>query len=95
MLTLDAEGADDRSLLIVYATETGNAQDTADYIARQCRRIAFHCRVASIEQTSLVSSYFILLSFPQSYPHASWTSSLRELSSLSYLPPDLGLNPVL
>jgi len=95
MLSLDADGADDRSLLIVYATETGNAQDAADYIARQCRRIAFHCRVASIEQTSLVSPYFILLNFPQSDPHASWTSSLRALSSLSYLPRDLGLNPVL
>jgi len=59
MLALDADGADDRSLLIAYATETGNAQDAADYIARQCRRIAFHCRVTSIEQTSLVSSYFI------------------------------------
>lgn len=62
MLALDADGADDRSLLIVYATETGNAQDAADYIARQCRRIAFQCRVASIEQTSLVSSYHIQLS---------------------------------
>jgi len=95
MLLLDADGADNCSLLIVYATETGNAQDAADYIACQCQRIAFHCRVASIEQTSLVSSYFVLLSFPQSYSHASWTSSLRALSSLSCLPPDLGLNPVL
>ncbi|KAF9560334.1 riboflavin synthase domain-like protein [Agrocybe pediades] len=42
-----------RSLLIIYATETGNAQDAADYIARQCRRIAFQCRVASIDTFSL------------------------------------------
>jgi sulfite reductase alpha subunit-like flavoprotein len=44
-----------RSLLILYATETGNALDAADFIARQCRRIAFHCRVADIETFSLVS----------------------------------------
>ena len=43
-----------RSLLILYATETGNALDAADYIARQCRRIAFQCRVADIETFSLV-----------------------------------------
>ncbi|PPQ83917.1 hypothetical protein CVT25_000662 [Psilocybe cyanescens] len=40
---------DHRGLLIVYATETGNAQDAADYIARQCRRIAFQCRVVNID----------------------------------------------
>lgn len=45
---------EDRSLLIVYATETGNAQDAADYVARQCRKIAFQCRVASIDTFTLV-----------------------------------------
>ncbi|KAH9477144.1 NADPH-dependent diflavin oxidoreductase 1 [Psilocybe cubensis] len=44
---------EDRSLLVVYATETGNAQDAADYIARQCRRIAFQCRVVNIDSFSL------------------------------------------
>ena len=43
-----------RCLLILYATETGNAQDTADYIARECRRIRFQCRVASVDSYSLV-----------------------------------------
>jgi hypothetical protein len=43
-----------RSLLILYATETGNAQDAADYIARECRRICFQCRVASVDSYSLV-----------------------------------------
>ncbi|KAF9463400.1 hypothetical protein BDZ94DRAFT_1164084 [Collybia nuda] len=42
-----------RSLLILYATETGNAQDAADRIARQCRRIAFQCRVLSMDAYSL------------------------------------------
>lgn len=40
---------DSRKLLILFATETGNAQDSADYIARQCRRIAFNCRVVSMD----------------------------------------------
>ncbi|KAF5329710.1 hypothetical protein D9619_009156 [Psilocybe cf. subviscida] len=44
---------DARTLLILYATETGNAIHAADYIARQCRRIAFQCRVADIETFSL------------------------------------------
>jgi sulfite reductase alpha subunit-like flavoprotein len=43
-----------RELLILYATETGNSQDCADYIARQCRRIAFRCRVVSMDKYSLV-----------------------------------------
>ena len=45
-----------RSLLILYATETGNAQDAADYVARECRRIRFQCRVASVDSYSLVSA---------------------------------------
>ncbi|KAF9476913.1 riboflavin synthase domain-like protein [Pholiota conissans] len=44
---------DERSVFVVYATETGNAQDAADYVARQCRRIAFRCRVASVDTLSL------------------------------------------
>ncbi|PPQ97555.1 hypothetical protein CVT26_002340 [Gymnopilus dilepis] len=50
MSTADDEN---RSLLIIYATETGNAQDAADYIARQCRRIASRCRVVNVEDFSL------------------------------------------
>ncbi|KDR73969.1 hypothetical protein GALMADRAFT_250695 [Galerina marginata CBS 339.88] len=50
MSTTDDEG---RSLSIIYATETGNAQDAADYIARQCRRIGFQCRITSVDAFSL------------------------------------------
>ncbi|KAH6904457.1 hypothetical protein BKA70DRAFT_1296764 [Coprinopsis sp. MPI-PUGE-AT-0042] len=42
-----------RELHILYATETGNSQDAADYIARQCRRIAFRCRVTSMDAYSV------------------------------------------
>jgi len=60
--TMSSESDDgSRSLLILYATETGNAQDAADFIARQCRRIAFQCRVADVETFSLVL-YFSFLS---------------------------------
>ncbi|KAF9040091.1 hypothetical protein BJ165DRAFT_1531064 [Panaeolus papilionaceus] len=44
---------DGRGLLILYATETGNAQDAADYISRQCRRISFKCRVLSVDEFPL------------------------------------------
>ncbi|KAF8622627.1 hypothetical protein AX15_006879 [Amanita polypyramis BW_CC] len=40
-------------LLILYATETGNAQDVADIIARQCRRVSFRARVMSIDSYPL------------------------------------------
>jgi hypothetical protein len=50
----ESESSETRELLIVYATETGNARDAADFIARQCRRIASQCRVIDIGSISLV-----------------------------------------
>jgi sulfite reductase alpha subunit-like flavoprotein len=44
-----------RTLLILYATETGNAEDTAFRVARQCKRIDFHARIASVDTYPLVS----------------------------------------
>jgi hypothetical protein len=46
---------DDRSLLILFATETGTAQDVADRIARECRRIHFKCKVSSMHAYPLAS----------------------------------------
>ena len=40
---------DSRPLLILYATESGNAQDVADIIARKCRSAWFRARVMSID----------------------------------------------
>jgi len=51
---MGVEGCDSRELLIVYATETGNARDAADYIARQCRRISFRCFLVNVENITLV-----------------------------------------
>ncbi|KAJ7600784.1 riboflavin synthase domain-like protein [Mycena floridula] len=41
--------------LILYATETGTAQDVADQIARRCRRISMRCRIENMESYSLPS----------------------------------------
>ncbi|KAF8441065.1 riboflavin synthase domain-like protein [Boletus edulis BED1] len=38
----------DRKILILYATETGTAQEIADRIARECRRGHFQCRVCNV-----------------------------------------------
>ena len=38
----------DRKILILYATETGTAQDVADRIARECRRGHFQSCVCNI-----------------------------------------------
>jgi hypothetical protein len=58
----DSESSDTRELLIVYATETGNARSAADFIARQCRRIAFQCRVLNAESISLVGNSIFCIS---------------------------------
>ncbi|KAG1894003.1 riboflavin synthase domain-like protein [Suillus fuscotomentosus] len=45
----DQHSSASRELLIIYATETGTAQEAADRIARECRRVYFHCRVKSMD----------------------------------------------
>lgn len=46
---------ENRNILILYATETGTAQDVADRVAKECRRIHFKCRVSSMHSYPLVS----------------------------------------
>ncbi|KAF8890717.1 riboflavin synthase domain-like protein [Infundibulicybe gibba] len=85
---------DDRTLLILYATETGNAQDAADYIARQCRRIDFTCRVMSVDAYSIpdlisepIVIFVVATTGSGTEPRTMtplWTLLLR-----SDLPPDL------
>ncbi|KAJ7678562.1 hypothetical protein B0H17DRAFT_1161341 [Mycena rosella] len=44
---------ENRTVLILYATETGAAREVADRLARHCRRIHFTCRVLSTDKYSL------------------------------------------
>ncbi|KAF9442824.1 riboflavin synthase domain-like protein [Macrolepiota fuliginosa MF-IS2] len=43
----------DRRLLILYATETGNAQDVSDRVARAARSLRFRCQIVSVDCYSL------------------------------------------
>lgn len=43
----------ERRLLILYATETGNAQDIADRVARAARRLQFRSQIMSVDCYSL------------------------------------------
>ncbi|KAI0705984.1 riboflavin synthase domain-like protein [Cerioporus squamosus] len=45
----DADAHDDRALTILYATETGTAQDVADRLARLCRCLHIRARVVSMD----------------------------------------------
>lgn len=44
----------DRTLTILYATESGGAQDAADKIARRCRDLSFECRNINVRDYPLV-----------------------------------------
>lgn len=44
-----AAAYDDRALTIIYATETGTAQDAADRIARLCRGLRIRVRMHSMD----------------------------------------------
>lgn len=47
----------ERRLLVLYATETGNAQDVADRVARTARNLQFRSRVLSVDCYSLVGNF--------------------------------------
>ncbi|CCL99816.1 uncharacterized protein FIBRA_01840 [Fibroporia radiculosa] len=85
------EDALPRTLTILYATETGTAQDIADRIAAQCRRIQLTARVHSMEDYSPVSNTHILTAVATTgsgkEPRAM--TSLWNLLLRSDLPEDL------
>ncbi|KAI9463486.1 riboflavin synthase domain-like protein [Boletus coccyginus] len=52
-----------RKILILYATETGTAQEVADRIARECRRGHFQsrvCNIGSYPAEGLISEHFVI-----------------------------------
>lgn len=51
----------ERRLLILYATETGNAQDIADRVARAARRLQFRSQIMSVDCYSLVCRFSIMV----------------------------------
>lgn len=53
----------DRSVLLLYGSETGNAQDVADEIGRMCQRLHFKIQVDEMNAVELVSfsNCFLLL----------------------------------
>lgn len=45
----------DRSVLVLYGSETGNAQDMAEELGRVCQRLHFNSRVEELDAVDLVS----------------------------------------
>jgi sulfite reductase alpha subunit-like flavoprotein len=54
-----------RSVLVLYGSETGNAQDMAEELGRVCQRLHFKSRVEELDAIDLVSLmlYFMFLSY--------------------------------
>jgi len=48
------EGSPGRSALVLYGSETGNAQDVAEDLGRLCERLRFSTHVAELDSISLV-----------------------------------------
>jgi sulfite reductase alpha subunit-like flavoprotein len=46
--------AHDRSVLVLYGSETGNAQDMAEELGRKCQRLHFESRVEELDAVDLV-----------------------------------------
>jgi sulfite reductase alpha subunit-like flavoprotein len=46
--------AHDRSVLVLYGSETGNAQDMAEDLGRICQRLHFESRVEELDAVDLV-----------------------------------------
>ncbi|KAI0027128.1 riboflavin synthase domain-like protein [Vararia minispora EC-137] len=57
------DDCDRPGLTVLYATETGTAQDVADRIARHCRHIRYQCRIFNVEDypiSEIVSEQFLV-----------------------------------
>lgn len=50
----DEEGLSPEKVLVLFASETGNAQDTADRVGREIRRRGGRCTVQSMEDFDIV-----------------------------------------
>jgi len=50
----DAQALDDRSILVLYGTETGNSHEIAEHLGRRCQRLHFHVLVEEMDDIKLV-----------------------------------------
>ncbi|KAG2066595.1 flavoprotein [Suillus decipiens] len=73
-MVLSCDRSSSRELLILYAMETGTAQETADYIARECRRVCFHCRVQSMDAYPPVGAHLVVFVVSTGVPNTAMTS---------------------
>ena len=62
----------DRSVLVLYGSETGNAQDMAEELGRLCTRLRFKVQVDELDAVDLVR-------FPSPNLHASWLTPVAYL----------------
>jgi sulfite reductase alpha subunit-like flavoprotein len=46
----------DRTVLVLYGSETGNAQDMAEELGKLCQRLHFTSRVEELDNVDLVGS---------------------------------------
>lgn len=60
------EKVEDRSLLILYGTETGHSQEIAEEIGDAAERLRFRTTIGQMNDVSLVSCAFVVASFPPS-----------------------------
>lgn len=54
LIIMDADAVARRTALIAYGTETGNAQDAAEEVARLCERLRFKTHMLELDLISLV-----------------------------------------
>ncbi|KAI1065255.1 hypothetical protein LB507_000973 [Fusarium sp. FIESC RH6] len=96
----------DRSVLVLYGSETGNAQDMAEELGRVCQRLHFNSRVEeldAVDLNALLQSKFVIFVISTTgqgdMPHNSllfWKRLLRKklppgcLASLNYTTFGLG-----
>ena len=53
------EVADDRTALVLYGSETGNAQDIAEELGRMTQRLHFATEVTSLDSTEPVRRSYV------------------------------------
>lgn len=65
----------DRSVLVLYGSETGNAQDMAEELGRLCQRLHFRSEVEELDAVELVSRQAMVSRGPSSRSHGALTES--------------------